>query len=141
KMYYVAPSGLGSISAQGQLPSANMGSGSSAAMFGPGKILQFGGNSSGAIVIDINGPQPVITPTQSMSSQRYWVTGTVLPNGTVLATGGSRVDNQLDGVNKTAEIWNPSTGTWQAGSQGAVARLYHSNALLLQDGTVLVAGG
>ena len=141
QMYYVNANGTGTLSAQAQFSSANAGSGSSAAMFRPGRILQFGGNSSGAIVIDINGPQPVVTPTDAMSSQRFWVTGTVLPNGTVLATGGSRVDNQLVDENNSAEIWDPATGTWHAGTEGAVARLYHSNALLMQDGTVLVTGG
>ncbi len=76
-----------------------------------------------------------------MSSQRFWVTGTVLPDGKVLATGGSRVDNELVDVNNIAEIWDPATGQWHPGTAGAVARLYHSNALLMQDGTVLVAGG
>src|SRR6185503_14959601 len=42
RMYFVNPSGLGSISAQGQFASANAGAGSSSAMFAPGKILQFG---------------------------------------------------------------------------------------------------
>lgn len=141
RMYYVNAGGTGSLADVGQFSSSNAGSGSGAAMYRPGKILQFGGNSSGALTIDINGPQPTVTPTQPMSSQRFWVTGTILPDGTVLATGGSRVDNELIGVNNSAEIWNPATGTWKAGASGAVARLYHSNALLLQDGTVLVAGG
>ena len=48
-------------------------------MFRPGRILQFGGNSNGAIVIDITGGTPVVTPTQSMSSQRRLVNATVLP--------------------------------------------------------------
>ena len=140
-MYYVSTAGTGSLTSLGLYPSENAGRGAGAAMYRPGKILQFGGNSSGAIIIDINGPTPVVTPTGAMSSQRFWVSGTVLPNGTVLATGGSRVDNELIGVNNSAEIWNPATGQWHAGSEGAVARLYHSSALLMQDGTVLIAGG
>ncbi len=110
-------------------------------MFRPGRILQFGGNSNGAIVIDINGASPTVTPTQSMSSQRRWVTATMLADGKVLATGGSQVENELTGVNNIAEIWNPATGTWTRGYEGAQARLYHSSALLLPDATVLVAGG
>ncbi len=76
----------------GQLPGATSWT-SSAAMFRPGRILQMGGASSAALVIDINGATPVVTATQSMSSQRQWVSATVLPDGRVLATGGSAVDN------------------------------------------------
>ena len=147
KMYFVATGGAGSLSAVGQFSSSNAGWTSGAAMFRPGKILQMGGNSNGAVVIDINGPQPVVTPTQSMSSQRRWVSATVLADGKVLATGGSRVENQLTDVNNRAEIWDPDTGQWHAGPQlhvgpsAAPARLYHSSALLLPDATVLVAGG
>ena len=65
----------------------------------------------------------------------------MLPNGQVLATGGSEVENQLTNVNNSAEIWNPSTGHWHVGTSGVKARLYHSSALLLPDATVLVAGG
>ena len=141
RMFYVDTGGSGSVTRVGQFASSNTGSDSSAAMFAPGRILQFGGNSNGAIVIDINGASPTVTPTQSMSSQRRLVTGTLLADGKVLATGGSQAWNALTGVNNIAEIWNPATGTWTRGYEGALARLYHSTALLLPDATVLVAGG
>ena len=57
------------------------------------------------------------------------------------STGGSAVENQLNGVSNVAEIWNPATGTWTQGATGTHARLYHSFALLLPDATVLVGGG
>ena len=141
RMYYVNTSGTGSFTQVGQFASTYTGSDASAAMFAPGRILQFGGNSNGAIVIDINGATPTVTPTQSMSSQRRLVNATLLADGKVLATGGSQVWNELTGVNNIAEIWNPASGTWTQGHQGARARLYHSNALLLPDATVLVSGG
>jgi hypothetical protein len=140
-MYYVDPNGAGSVTTAGQLPAANRGNDASAAMFRPGRILQLGGASNGAVVIDVTGGAPVVTPTLPMSSQRRWVTATLLADGRVLATGGSAVANQLVGVNTAAEIWNPATGTWTLGASGALARLYHSTALLLPDATVLVAGG
>jgi YVTN family beta-propeller protein len=76
-----------------------------------------------------------------MSSQRRLVTATLLADGKVLATGGSRVWNELTDVNNIAEIWNPDTGQWTQGASGNRARLYHSTALLLPDASVLVAGG
>ena len=140
-MYYVDPNGLGSLTTVGQLPAPNRGGDASAAMFRPGRILQYGGASNGAVVIDITGGAPVVTPTQSMSSQRRLSTATLLADGKVVATGGSAVWNQMTGVNTAAEIWDPATGTWTLGAAGALARLYHSTALLLPDATVLVAGG
>lgn len=140
KMYYVVPTGNGAVTQVGQL-AAPTGNDASAAMFRPGRILQFGGSSAGAQVIDITGSTPVVTPTNSLSSQRRLVNATVLANGNVLATGGSAVWNQLTGVNNIAEMWNPQTGQWTQGAEGTNARLYHGNALLLPDASVLVAGG
>src|SRR5690606_29063784 len=67
---------------------------------------------------------------------------TVLPDGQVLVTGGGRENNGPNGIATTPEIWNPETGEWN--SDLAVqqhARLYHSTALLLPDGRVMVGGG
>ena len=92
----------------GQFNSSYAGWTSSAAMYRPGKILQMGGNSNGSVVIDITGPQPVVTPVnQLMSSKRQWVSATVLADGRVVATGGSGQDNTLTDVNTSAEIWDP----------------------------------
>ena len=140
KMYYINPAGTGLLTTAGQLPGATNWT-ASAAMFQPGRIIQMGGASSAALVIDINGVQPVVTTTQSMATQRQWVSATVLPDGRVLGTGGSAVENQLNGVSNVAELWNPATGTWTQGATGTNARLYHSFALLLPDATVLVGGG
>ena len=85
------------------------------------------------------GGSPVVTSTQpvlaSADGQRH-----DLADGKVLATGGSEVQNEMTGVNYSAEIWNPNTGQWN-GRQRVQARLYHSTALLLPDASVLVAGG
>ncbi|MGH8178406.1 MAG: PA14 domain-containing protein [Steroidobacter sp.] len=141
RMYYLNPTGAGALTTVGQLAANYRGNDASAAMFRPGRILQFGGASNGATVIDITSGAPVVTPTQSMSSQRRLVTAAILPDGKVLATGGSAVWNQLTGVNNSAEIWNPATGAWTRGPDGQRARLYHSISLLLPDARVLVGGG
>jgi len=41
-------------------------------MYAPGKILQYGGASNGAVTIDITNGMPVITATSSMSTQRRY---------------------------------------------------------------------
>jgi YVTN family beta-propeller protein len=145
-MYYVNPAGTGTYSGQGQLPSANRGtSNGSAAMFRPGRILNFGGASKQAVVIDIRNGAPTVTRVGDMFLQRRLVNAAILPNGRVVATGGSRVYNELTDVDNQAEIWNPDTGTWLRGNDplrpSKPARLYHSISMLLPDATVLVAGG
>jgi YVTN family beta-propeller protein len=140
-MYYVNTAGNGSISMQGTLPGVTDWT-SGAAMFSPGKILQFGGQNTAAYVINITGGgAPVVTPTQSIAANRAWTGATVLADGRVLATGGSQADNQNVGVIKYSEIWNPTTGTWTQGASLVNGRLYHNTALLLPDARVLIAGG
>ena len=142
RMYYVSTAGNGTHVDLGQLNTQYAGHTGSAAMFRPGRILQLGGNSSGAVVIDISGGgAPVLTPTQSLSSQRQWVNATILADGRVLATGGSQVDNEAIGVNNTAEIWNPTNGQWLQGPVSVKPRMYHSNAVLLPDASVMSTGG
>lgn len=140
KMFVVNPAGTGSFTSKGTI-SGTIGNGSSAVMYRPGRILQFGGDTNQAKIIDINGTNPVITATGSLLAKRVLVNASVLPNGRVLATGGSGSWNVLTGVTKYAEIWNPSTGTWTQGASQAKSRLYHSNSLLLPDATVMVGGG
>ncbi len=140
-MYYVSTDGSGSMVPLGQLGSTNTAKVSTAVMFRPGKILQVAGKNRNALVIDINGAQPVVTTTKSLKAKRVWASSTVLPDGKVLVTGGSGADDQLVGVTNYAEIWDPQTGNWTVGASGSRPRLYHSFALLLPDASVLVGGG
>ena len=140
-MYYVATGGSGWPAKAGKLSATYTYRTASAVMYQPGKILQFGGKWSGALVIDLTAMKPKWRTTGSMSSVRQWVTGTVLADGRVLATGGSAVDNALTGVNNSAELWDPGAETWTVGASGSRPRLYHSVALLLPDASVLVGGG
>ncbi|MGH8634532.1 MAG: galactose oxidase-like domain-containing protein, partial [Burkholderiales bacterium] len=140
KMYFVDANGNGTLTLSGTF-SGPLGADSSTAMFRPGRILQFGGWTNGARVIDITGAVPSVTTTESLSSKRRHTLATILADGNVLAVGGSEVKNQMTGVNYSAEIWNPNTGQWIRGANAVRARLYHSTALLMPDASVLVAGG
>ena len=68
---------------------------------------------------------------------------TVLPDGTVLVTGGSNAPgfNNQAGAVYTTELWNPATETWTTLASSTQYRGYHSTALLLPDGRVLSSGG
>ncbi|MDH3724867.1 MAG: DUF1929 domain-containing protein, partial [Thermoleophilia bacterium] len=112
----------------------------------PDKVLRIGGLSNGArstdaSIIDLGGATPTVTPTGSMTSARAWADSTVLPDGKVLVTGGSREDNQLVDVAFAPELWDPATGSWTQMAAGRQERLYHSVSILLPDGAVLLAGG
>jgi hypothetical protein len=69
----------------------------------------------------------------------------MLPTGDVLATGGGRTTDAvgLTGSNPVlqAEIWSPQAETWTTLASMHSPRLYHSTALLLPDGRVLITGG
>ncbi len=119
----------------------------SRAFYDVGKILVTGGGrpaSADSRVININGPEPAVTPTGTMANGRRQHNATVLADGTVLATGGlsSSADLvDLDAPVHAAELWNPATGDWTTLASEAVTRQYHSTALLLPDGRVLSGGG
>lgn len=68
---------------------------------------------------------------------------TLLPDGTVLVTGGGRTTGATDPATAVfeAELWSPITEDWTTLAKMQVPRRYHSTALLLPDGRVLVAGG
>ena len=140
-MYYLDPNGDGSIAEVGTFTGASRGITSTAVMYDRGKILQTGGWSTEATIVDINGATPVLSSAGTSNHRRVWGDSTVLPDGTVFVSGGSARANVVDRVAYAAEIWNPQTNTWTVVDSAAVPRLYHSTSLLLPDATVLTAGG
>jgi hypothetical protein len=108
-------------------------------MFAPGKLLSI--RAASVVVINVNGLQPTVTRTGNLDQLRDDASATLLADGEVFVNGGSTVHNQLTGVAYTTQIWNPATGHWTTGASATKPRLYHSNALLLPDGSVLTAGG
>jgi len=77
--------------------------------------------------------------TGQLNIARSFHTATRLLDGRVLVTGGH--DTGFDGNNhNTAEIYDPSTGTWSFAAPMATRRGRHT-ATLLPNGDVLVIGG
>jgi YVTN family beta-propeller protein len=159
KMWYLDPTGDGVVRVAGDfktgvdsLTRPNIGPTSAAVMFAPGRVLQVGGNgyhdghatpsSALATVVDINGPSPVVSETAAMNFPRQWPSATVLPDGRVAVTGGTRFGNNggTDAVYE-AELWNPASGSWTIGPRAAQVRVYHSAAILMPNGVVLSTGG
>ena len=75
-----------------------------------------------------------------MIQARAGHTATLLLDGRVLVTGGHPDYRRIADRDRTAELYDPATGTW---SRTAVMSLPHygGTATLLLDGTVLLAGG
>ena len=95
-------------------------------------------------IIDLKSASPTWSWTaNSMAFARRQMNATLLPDGTVLVTGGTSSSTFNDGTNAVyaAELWDPDTGLWSTMASAKVKRLYHSTALLLPDGRVLSAGG
>lgn len=80
------------------------------------------------------------TATGSLGTARAQHTATLLANGKVLVVGGLIGCNPGCQTTNTAEIYDPSTGTWSATGSPSLPRGNHI-AVRLADGKVLVAGG
>lgn len=111
-----------------------------AAMYQPGKILSVR-DAAQAVVVDINGTTPVVTPAAPLSADRQFGNATILADGKVWVNGGSSTGNDLVGAVYDSETWNPATGSWTLGATATKARLYHSVSMLMPDGSVLTGGG
>lgn len=124
-----------------------------AVMYAPGKILILGGVAlNGSDVthttqrIDLNASAPAWQVDAPMAYPRCHANATLLPDGTVLVTGGSRLANSGDsGAVLPAELWTPGAtgqpGSWRIVASMTTAHLYHSTAVLLPDARVLTTGG
>ena len=121
----------------------------SAVMYRPGRVLIVGGSdppngapTSTAEVIDLTAPAPVWRYTESMAYPRRQFNTTLLPDGRVLATGGTSASGFSDpaGAVHAAEMWDPGTERWAVLASNHVTRVYHSTSLLLPDGRVLHTG-
>ncbi|KIW25123.1 uncharacterized protein PV07_10787 [Cladophialophora immunda] len=79
-----------------------------------------------------------------MLGPRGMVEGILLLDGTVLWINGCHIGAQGFGLATDpaleALVYNPRSYTWTVSGRTSIARLYHSVAFLLLDGTVLIAG-
>jgi hypothetical protein len=87
-----------------------------------------------------NSPGWDIVPANPI--KRFLCDSVLLPDGTVLVTNGAKkgvADDNKEAV-KEIELFNPSNNSWTIIGTLQKPRLYHSSAVLLPDGRVLVAG-
>jgi len=108
-----------------------------ATLLDDGKVLVTGGvdsNNQALASAELFDPTTdTFTPTTgTMETVRSEHTATLLSDGTVLVAGGSG--------GTTAELYDPTSGTFAGTGSMQTARAGHT-ATLLRDGTVLVTGG
>jgi hypothetical protein len=128
-----------------------------AVMYEPGKIMYTGGGGNAtwaqspdaktgtptriAEKIDLNAGNPQWVSAGTMAFGRRHLNSTILPDGTVLITGGTSgggfADINPGDATRAAELWDPKTNQWTTLASNSVMRIYHSVSLLLPDGTVL----
>lgn len=143
---YLDTSGTGTWTLVGNHKFVNERSYGSSVMYDHGKVLVMGGGdppTATAEVIDLNADPPVWQFVGSMAFVRRQLNATLLPDGKVLVTGGTSgqgFNNPTTPV-FAAEMWDPVTKIWTTMASGQIPRLYHSIAVLLPDGRVLLTGG
>ena len=107
-------------------------------------VLILGGGSPATDtteLIDLSVPAPQWVFGPKMVKGRIQLNATLLPDGKVLVSGGSVQDEDNATAVKQAELYDPASNTFSPASTMEFPRLYHSNTLLLPDGTVAALGG
>ena len=124
-------------------------------MYDTDKVMYIGGgndpnnqvptNQVEFIDLTVKGSTWTTSPDTDMQYRRRHHCATILPNGTVLVTGGT----QGAGFNNVtyrnpvheAELYDPSKKKWTTMAPEREDRCYHHTALLLPNAQVLSAGG
>ena len=108
------------------------------------RVMIFGGASPATAtteIIDLSAPTPAWQYGPPMSQPRIQMSATILPNGKVLAVGGSTNNEDALTASLNGDLYDPTTNTFSPAGANLYPRLYHSASLLLPDATVLLIGG
>ncbi len=107
------------------------------------KIVIMGGSNPATNTVellDLSVPTPAWRSLAPMSEPRIQMNAVILPTGSVLALGGSAIDENPNTASLNGDLLDPVSETWSSAGVATYPRLYHSVALLLPDATVWVAG-
>jgi hypothetical protein len=111
---------------------------------GPSDMHDQTGATNTTAITDLSIPGPTVTTAAPLAMRRMHLCATLLPDRTVLANGGSMMEESGADAIFEAEIYHPDTGggpgSWTMAAKSRVARLYHSVALLMPDGKVITSG-
>ena len=131
----------GTFTATGSMTTARRGH--TATLLTDGRVLIAGGwavpGDSVATAELYDSATGTFNPTGSMTTKRQYHSATLLADGRVLIAGGNESGSGNHAL-ATAEMYDPSTGTFSATGSMAQARVGPA-AVLLASGKVLLAGG
>jgi Domain of unknown function (DUF1929) len=93
-------------------------------------------------ILDLGEPLPAWRFTAPMATPRVMPDATLLPDGTVLVTGGSATGRSDMGIDPVllVEQFDPTTEAWTQLASMHTPRSYHSISILLPSGKVLIGG-
>jgi hypothetical protein len=91
-------------------------------------------------IADLSAATPRYKAARPLKHARMHQNLVLLPDRTVLVTGGAAVEERKTKAALEPELFDPRTGRWKTMAKARVARLYHSVALLMPDGRVITAG-
>jgi hypothetical protein len=91
-------------------------------------------------IIDPLASSPKWTSGPDMSEPRIELNATILPSGNVLVTGGSAANEVGSTASFNADLYDPVSNAFTSAGANSIPRLYHSNAILLPDATVILTG-
>ena len=119
-------------------------SGHTATLLQNGKVLIVGGTSGATMILasaELYDPGTgTFAATVSMTAARFNHTATLLPSGKVLIAGGQYYAGTYWQSLDSAELYDPSAGTFAPTGTMTVGQSNHT-ATLLQNGRVLIVGG
>ena len=141
-MYRMTTEGTGSVQKFGELPFKSYTLNSSI-MYRQDKIM-LTADDGGLWTIDVSGTTPQFEKVAQLDSARTDAGFVPLADGRIaIVGGGSAYDqgNDLEAAQKAVAIWNPDDNSVVYQEDAALARLYHSTALMLPDGTIFSGGG
>ena len=108
------------------------------------KVMLLGGGIPTATatteIIDLGASSPAWQWGPDMSQARVEMDAVLLPNGKILAVGGSSTDEDASTASLNADLYDPDTNSFSSAGKNTYPRLYHTESLLMPDATVWLAG-
>ncbi|WP_412550694.1 galactose oxidase-like domain-containing protein [Shimia sp. MIT910701] len=148
-VYIMTTQGTGTVSQVTTLPFASHKMDPSV-MYDVDKVLMVD-IDGGIWSVDLSPSVPTFAQVGQMPDGRTAGNMSILADGSVLITGGTDYDSEfigqgsfeddVDSAQLTAIRFNPQTGETLVLAAEDLARLYHSAAVVLEDGTVISGGG